>query len=92
MSARRVDVMEKKLVGKVTHFFGKIGVAVVELSSELRSGDRIAIEGPAGIVEQVVDSMQINKEQVESAGKGESIGLKVDSKVREGDVVYILSG
>ena len=84
--------MEKKLVGKVTHFFGKIGVAVVELSSELRSGDRIAIEGPAGIVEQVVDSMQINKEQVESAGKGESIGLKVDSKVREGDVVYILSG
>ena len=84
--------MEKKLVGKVTHFFGKIGVAVVELSSELRSGDRIAIEGAAGIIEQVVDSMQINKEQVESAGKGESIGLKVDSKVREGDVVYILSG
>ena len=84
--------MEKKLVGKVTHFFGKIGVAVVELSSELRSGDRIAIEGPAGIVEQVVNSMQINKEQVESAGRGESIGLKVDSKVREGDVVYILSG
>ena len=84
--------MEKKLVGKVTHFFGKIGVAVVDLNADLRSGDRISIEGPGGVVEQVVNSMQINKEQVESAGKGESIGLKVDSKVREGDVVYILSG
>ncbi|MCX6777151.1 MAG: translation elongation factor-like protein [Candidatus Micrarchaeota archaeon] len=84
--------MEKKLVGKIAHFFGKIGVAVVDLSGELRNGDRIAIEGPGGVVEQVVDSMQINKEPVESAGRGESVGLKVDSKVREGDVVYILSG
>jgi len=83
--------MEKKLVGKVAHFFGKINVAVVDLSSELRSGDRISIEGPAGVVEQVAASMQINKEPVEKAGRGQSIGLKVDSRVKEGDLVYLLA-
>jgi len=83
--------MEKKLVGKVKHFFGKIGVAVVELTGDLRSGERISIEGPAGVAEQIVSSMQINKEAVEKAGRGQSIGLKVDSRVKEGDVVYVLS-
>lgn len=82
--------MGKKLVGKVKHFFGKINVAVVDLSDELRNGDKISIEGPSGVVEQLVDSMQIEKEPVEKAGRGESIGLKVDSRVREGDAVYIL--
>lgn len=86
-----VKLMEKKLVGKIKHFFGKISVAVVELSDELRNGDRISIEGPAGVVEQLVESMQINKESVEEAGRGQSIGLKVDSRVKEGDAVYILS-
>ncbi|MEM3556227.1 MAG: translation elongation factor-like protein [Candidatus Micrarchaeia archaeon] len=83
--------MDKKPVGKVTHFFNKISVAVVDLTDELRNGDRISIEGPAGVVEQVVDSMQINKEPVERAGAGQSIGLKVSSRVREGDVVYVLT-
>lgn len=83
--------MEKKPVGKVTHFFNKISVAVVDLTDELRNGDRISIEGPAGVVEQVVSSMQINKQPVERAGAGQSIGLKVDSRVREGDMVYVLT-
>jgi putative protease len=83
--------MGKKLVGKVTHFFGKISVAVVDLTDDLRNGDRISIEGPAGVAEQLVESMQIDKEQVESAGRGQAIGLKVDSKVKEGDAVYLLT-
>jgi len=83
--------MEKKPIGKVMHFFNKISVAVVELSAELRNGDRISIEGPAGVLEQVVESMQIEKTQVEKAGRGQSIGLKVDSRVKEGDLVYLLT-
>jgi len=83
--------MDKKPVGKVTHFFNKISVAVVDLTDELRNGDRISIEGPAGVVEQVVSSMQINKEPVARAGAGQSIGLKVDARVREGDTVYVLT-
>ncbi len=83
--------MGKKLVGKIMHFFSKINVAVVDLDDELRDGDRISIEGPGGVVEQLVESMQINKETVARAGRGQSIGLKVDSRVKEGDAVYLLS-
>ena len=83
--------MGKKLVGKISHFFGKISVAVIDLSDELKSGDRISIEGPTGVVEQIAGSMQIDKAPVERAGRGQSIGLRVDSRVKEGDSVYVLN-
>jgi translation elongation factor EF-1alpha len=79
---------KKKLVGKVTHYFTKIGVGVIELSDELRVGDRISIEGSTTNIQQVVESMQIEKKPVQSAGPGQSIGLKVKDRVREGDLVY----
>ncbi len=82
--------MEKKIVGKVTHFFTKIGVAIVELSDELKAGDNISIEGVTTNLQQVVDSMQIEHENVPKANAGQSIGLKVGQRVREGDLVFKL--
>ena len=81
---------EKELleVGKVTHFFSKINVAVVELSLTLSVGDRIAIKGPTTDFEQTIESMQIEHVNVEKAEKGQSIGLKVNERVREKDTVY----
>jgi len=79
--------MEKKLVGSVRHYFNKVGVAVIELSSELRVGDRIALEG-GNSFEQTVDSMQIEHKSIPVATKGQSIGLKVVNPVREGYQVY----
>lgn len=79
---------EKKLIGKVTHYFTKIGVGVIELSDELKVGDRISIEGATTNLQQTVDSMQIEHENVQSAGAGQSIGLKVNDRVRQGDLVY----
>ena len=81
---------EKELVeiGKVTHFFTKISVAIVELTDTLSVGDTILIKGPTTSVEQKVDSMQIEHENVQKATRGQSIGLKVDDRVREHDVVY----
>lgn len=81
---------EKKLVGKVTHYYNKIGVAVVELEDELRLGDEISIEGKTTNFRQKVESMQIEHKPVEIAKAGDSIGLKVIEKVREGDRVYKL--
>lgn len=78
---------EKKPVGKIKHYYAKIGVAVVELSSELKVGDRIAVEGSTSF-EQTVDSMQIERAPITSAKPGQSIGLKVSGKVREDDIVY----
>jgi len=82
---------EKKPVGKVTHFFTKIGVGVIELSDELKVGDKISIEGATTNVQQTVQSMQIEHKEVQSASAGDAIGLKVDQRVREGDLVYKLA-
>jgi len=79
---------EKKLVGKVTHYYTKIGVAVVELSGDLNVGDKISVEGATTNIQQVVSSMQIEHQNLNSAKAGQSIGLKVQQKVREGDLVY----
>jgi putative protease len=85
----RVDaVTEKKLIGKITHYFSKIGVAVVELSDDIRVGDRIRIEGATTSFEQVVESMEIDNAKVERATQGQAIGLKVTGKVRPHDLVY----
>ncbi|MEM2987898.1 MAG: translation elongation factor-like protein [Candidatus Bathyarchaeia archaeon] len=75
-------------VGKVTHFFTKISVAIVELTGTLSIGDKILIKGPTTNLEQTVDSMQIEHKNVQTAKKGDSIGLKVNERVREGDTVY----
>ena len=79
---------EKKLIGKVTHYYNKIGVAIVELQDDLQYGDEISIEGASTNIQQTVDSMQVEHEAVKSAHKGDAIGLKVKDAVRPGDVVY----
>jgi len=79
---------ELKEVGKVTHFFTKINVAVIELKASISVGDRILIKGPTTNLEQTVESMEIEHEKVTQAGAGQSIGLKVDDRVRENDAVY----
>ncbi|MCW3995812.1 MAG: translation elongation factor-like protein [Candidatus Bathyarchaeota archaeon] len=75
-------------VGKVTHFFPKINVAVIELMQPLSIGDRILIKGPITDFEQTVDSMQIDRKPIQQAVGGQSIGLKVAQTVKEKDAVY----
>jgi GTPase len=75
-------------VGRVTHFFTRISVAVVELSGTLAVGDTILVKGPTTDFEQVVGSMQIEHENIERAEAGQSIGLKTEQRVREEDIVY----
>ena len=80
---------KEKQIGKITHYFSNIGVAVVDLSSSLKAGDTIRIEGgEATDFEQKVASMQVDHKEVKSAKKGSSVGMKVKEKVREGYKVY----
>lgn len=79
---------ELQEVGRVSHFFTKISVAVIELTATVSVGDRILIKGPTTNLEQTIDSMEIEHEKVQKAGAGQSIGLKVKDRVRETDVVY----
>ena len=82
---------EGQLIGKITHYFGHIGVAVIELSGTLKEGDTIRIIGGADTdFNQTVGSIEVEHKKVETAKAGESVGLKVDQKVREGYKVYKL--
>jgi putative protease len=80
---------EGKLIGKITHYFDKIGVAVIELSDGLKVGDTIRIVGGETTdFEQTVDSMEMEHEKIEKAKKGDEVGMKVKEKAREGYKVY----
>lgn len=82
---------KEELIGKITHYFGKIEVGIIEITKgSLAVGDMIHIKGSTTDFEQPVKSIQIEHEQVEKAKKGDAIGLKVKDKVREGDEVYKL--
>lgn len=80
--------MEEKEIGKVAKYFTHVEAAVVELSGELRVGDKIAIRGHTTNLEQEVKSMQVEHETIEVAEKGDSIGIKVKERVRPHDTVY----
>jgi translation elongation factor EF-1alpha len=82
------EEIERKLIGKITSYFSKIGVAAIELSNTLKVGDTIQIIGVNVDFTQEVESMEIEHEKVKEAKKGDLIGLKVKEKVREGDKVY----
>jgi len=83
-----MEEVNGKLIGKITHYFDNLQVAVVELDSALKSGDTIRIVGGDTDFEQPVDSMQVDHESVSSAKKGSEVGMKVSQKVRDGYRVY----
>ncbi|MBC8264687.1 MAG: translation elongation factor-like protein [Anaerolineales bacterium] len=80
--------MAEKKVGEVTHYWGKIAVAGIKLTAALSQGDPIRIKGATTDFEQTAGSIQIEHQNVETAKKGQEIGLKVKEKVRRGDTVY----
>ncbi|KKQ97534.1 MAG: hypothetical protein UT24_C0012G0130 [Candidatus Woesebacteria bacterium GW2011_GWB1_39_12] len=76
-------------VGKVTHYYDKIQVAIVELDSDLAVGDKIKfVRGGEDMFEQEVGSIQVEHNQIESAKKGDVVGLKANQEVKEGAEVY----
>jgi translation initiation factor IF-2 len=75
-------------VGKVTHYFGKIGVAGIKLSGTLAVGNRVHILGHTTDLMETIESLEVNKHSVERVEAGAEIGLKVTDHVREHDTVY----
>jgi len=76
-------------IGKVTHYYDKIGVAVVELDASLSTGDKIKfVRGGEDIFEQEIKSMQVEHKEIETAKKGDVIGLKTEQEAKEGAEVY----
>ena len=84
-----MEKQEEMKVGKVTHYFPKIGVAVIEIIEGcIKVGDEIRIKGHTTDFMQKVNSMQSKHENVEMAEPGVSVGIKVSEPVRANDLVY----
>ena len=82
------EEIEGKLIGKVAHYFAQIGVAVIDFSDKLKVGETIRIIGGETDFTQQVESIEIEHKKINEAKKGDSAGLKVEQKVREGYKVY----
>jgi len=76
------------VIGKVIHYYPRIGVAAVVLEGHIATGDQIRIRGPHDDVHQSVTSMEIEHVPVKEADSGKDIGLKVTERVHSGDIVY----
>lgn len=76
-------------VGKVSHYYDHVSVAVVDLTKKLKVGDKIKfVKGKEELFQQTVASIEYEHKKLDSAGKGKSIGLQVDKKVKDGTEVY----
>lgn len=84
---KKTQKKEKK-VGKVIHYYGKIKVAIIKTGQELKIGDVLHIQSGELDFHQKIFSMHLNHEKIKKAKKGQSIGMKVSKKIKEGAMVY----
>jgi translation elongation factor EF-1alpha len=75
-------------IGKVTHYFGNIGVAAVRLTGPLAVGDQVHVKGHTTDITQTIDSLEVEHQKVAKAGRGDEVAFKVSDKARTGDQVF----
>ncbi|MEK7119453.1 MAG: U32 family peptidase C-terminal domain-containing protein [Patescibacteria group bacterium] len=79
-------------IGKVTHYYDKIGVAVIEVMNQtFKTGDTVRISGHDKEFTQTVGSLQVEHKQVMEVAAGETCGMKVEQAVRQGDMLYLVT-
>ena len=84
--------MSEEPVGTVSAFFAKPVVAGIDLTASIKAGDRLHIKGHTTDIEFTIESMQIDNATVEEGKPGESVGIKVPDRVRQGDKVFKSTG
>ena len=82
--------MEEKEIGRVSTYFSNVNVAAIKLSNKLKVGNKIHIKGHTTDLEEDVNSIQMEREEIKEAKKGDHIGIKVSDKVRPNDVVFLV--
>jgi U32 family peptidase len=81
-------IKKQKQIGEIIHYFNKIKVAVIKLSDKLEIGQEIRIIGGENDFNQEIKSMEIDQKKIKKAKKGDSVGVKVKEKVRQGYKVF----
>lgn len=75
-------------IGTVTHYYGHINVAIVQLTDSLKVGDNVHLKGYTSDFNQEVSSIQIEHKDIPEAKAGDVIGMKVSQKAHPHDKVY----
>lgn len=78
---------KEEVLAEAIHYFSKIKVAVIKLKKSLKIGDIIRFKGFTTDFVQKVKSMQMDHQPIQSAKKGQEIGIQVKGKVRHKDKV-----
>ena len=81
--------MAEKTIGTISHWYDKIGVAVVKLSAGLKVGDRVKIQHGEVEFEDSVGTMQIDHMEVQSGKKGDEVAIKLNHKAKAGSLIFL---
>ncbi len=79
---------KEELIGVVTHYYGKAGVAVIKFNRDIPKGEQVHFKGSSTDFSQKIDSIQYDHKDIEMAPKNKEVGVKVKERTREGDEVY----
>lgn len=77
-----------KPIGKITHYYTHIKVAIVRFNTNVKAGAELYFKGATTDFNEAAKSMQFDHKPVVMAKKGKQIGIKLKKRVREGDLVY----
>jgi len=81
-------VLKEELIGAVTHYYNKIGVAIVKFDRNIKVGAKVHFLGATTDFETDIKSMQYDHKEIEETSGSREVGIKVPKQVREGDKVY----
>ncbi len=81
---------DEKSVGKITHYYDKIGVAIIDLTAPLKLNQTIHIKGPHSDFNQPVTQLQCDHKDIQEGKPGEQVGIKVEQKTHENDEVFVI--
>jgi len=79
-----------KKVGVVTHFYNKIGVGIVKFDQPVKIGVTLQFKGRATDFKQTISDMEFEHKKIQEVTKGQEVGIKLDNRVRENDLVYVI--
>lgn len=82
---------QEKIIGKVTHYYDKLGVAIIKLSDELHVGQTIHIKRTNDGFTQKVEQMQYEHAPITSGAAMQEVGVKVEQKAHENDLVLLVT-
>ena len=83
-------MLKEKPIGKVVHWYDKLGVAVVKLNKALKVGSQVKVRRGEQEFTDTVTSMQLDHKSVKAGKKGEEVAIKVSQQVKEGAEIYAI--